>query len=148
MKNHLPSTNRSLPIALIRAREAIMAPIREMLTDSGLTEQQWRVLRVLYENGAQDATEVSERACLLAPSLTRIVRHMCEQGLITRTQDQKDKRRQMLEITPQGQSIIDGNSAAALKIANAYRAKIGTEKYEIVLDLLEELARDDLEVET
>ena len=36
-----------LPIALMRAREQVMAPIRNMLADSGITEQQWRVLRVL-----------------------------------------------------------------------------------------------------
>ena len=45
MKNALPSTSRSLPIALIRAREGVMAPIREMLAETGITEQQWRVLR-------------------------------------------------------------------------------------------------------
>ena len=31
MTKHLPTTSRSLPISLIRAREGVMAPIREML---------------------------------------------------------------------------------------------------------------------
>ena len=43
----LPSTRRSVPIALIRAREKVMGPIRDMLADSGITEQQWRILRVI-----------------------------------------------------------------------------------------------------
>ena len=36
-----------------------MAPIRDMLRASGLTEQQWRVLRILSEFGPQDLTPVS-----------------------------------------------------------------------------------------
>ena len=55
----LPSTRRSLPIALMRSREKVMGPIRDMLKVSGITEQQWRVLRVLSESGAQDLTQIS-----------------------------------------------------------------------------------------
>ena len=47
----LPPVQRSLPIALLRARERLMPPIREMLIRSGITEQQWRILRALEEAG-------------------------------------------------------------------------------------------------
>ena len=76
----LPSTKRSIPIALIRAREKVMTPIREMLADSGITEQQWRILRVLEEFGPQDASTLAERACLLLPSQTRIVQTLSGKG--------------------------------------------------------------------
>ena len=69
----LPSTRRSLPIALMRSREKVMGPIRDMLKVPGITEQQWRVLRVLSESGAQDLTQISLKACLLMPSLSRII---------------------------------------------------------------------------
>lgn len=132
----LPPTDRSLPIALIRAREKVMAPIRDMLSETGITEQQWRVLRVLSEGGALDATEVSERACLLLPSLTRIIRALVERDYVTRTQDADDRRRQMLAITPAGQQIIDDNHAEALRIAQRTRAALGEENFETLLDLL------------
>ena len=48
MSNKMPTTARSLPIALIRAREGVMLPIRDMLSETGITEQQWRVMRVLW----------------------------------------------------------------------------------------------------
>ncbi|WP_093993522.1 homoprotocatechuate degradation operon regulator HpaR [Flavimaricola marinus] len=137
MNNSLPSTRRSLPIALIRARENAMLPIREMLAKTGLTEQQWRVLRVLSEFGPQDATELSERACLLLPSLTRMVRSMAEKGLITREQDQSDRRRQMLAITDAGQRIIDDNYEQGLRVVEGFKARLGEDKYEQLLDLLE-----------
>lgn len=132
----LPSTDRSLPIALIRAREKVMAPIRDMLSETGITEQQWRVLRVLSEGGTLDATEVADRASLLLPSLTRIVRSLGERGYVTRTQDKEDRRRQMLAITPAGQKVIDDNHAEALRIAQRIRATLGEDNYENLLDLL------------
>ncbi|MCV6603086.1 MAG: hypothetical protein OIF54_16255 [Cohaesibacter sp.] len=37
-------TSRVLPIALLRARETVMGPIRDMLNENGLTEQGQRLL--------------------------------------------------------------------------------------------------------
>ncbi|MHA6266639.1 homoprotocatechuate degradation operon regulator HpaR [uncultured Aliiroseovarius sp.] len=136
----LPTTRRSLPIALMRARENVMGPVREMLADTGITEQQWRILRVLSEHGAQDATHLSERTCLLLPSLTRIIQTMVAKGLVTRTPDASDRRRQTLAITPVGQQIIDDNLEHAARIADGYVQKLGKDRYEALLDLLETLA--------
>ena len=117
MTNNLPSTSRSLPIALIRAREGVMIPIREMLSETGITEQQWRVLRVLSEHGVLDTKSLAERSCLLLPSLTRIAATLRGKGLISQTRDEQDRRRQFVEITPEGQSIIDTNASRASDIA-------------------------------
>ncbi|WP_419740662.1 MarR family transcriptional regulator [Ruegeria sp.] len=84
MSDQLPLVSRSLPIALLRARERVMGPIRKLLIDAGVTEQQWRVLRLLKEEGASEPTDISERACLLLPSLTRILQKLEDKGLIKR----------------------------------------------------------------
>lgn len=135
----LPPTSRSLPIALIRAREKVMGPVREMLAPIGITEQQWRILRVLSEHGRQDATHLGERTGLLLPSLTRIIQSMVENGFVTRTQDTSDRRRQLLAITPAGQEIIDDNLKQAGRIADSYVRHLGREQYEALLDALEQL---------
>ena len=137
----LPSTERSLPIVLMRARERVMAPIRDMLSQSGITEQQWRVLRVLSEFGPLDSSRLADKACLLLPSLTRIAQSMVEKGYITRTVDSGDRRRQTLAITSDGQQIIDDNLPAALRIAELFKSTLGEEKYENLLDILQELDR-------
>lgn len=141
-KTGLPPTSRSLPIALARAREKVMAPIREMLSKSGITEQQWRVLRVLSENGALDATKLADRASLLLPSLTRIVQTMLDKGFVTRTTDKYDRRRQLIAITGTGQIIIDENSQQAATISSRYISALGRQRYEDLLDSLQAL--DDL----
>ena len=138
-KLQLPSTRRSLPIALMRSREKVMAPIRDMLRASGLTEQQWRVLRILSEFGPQDLTEIARQACLLMPSLSRIIRSLAQNGLVIRASDTKDRRWQTVVISPAGQHLIDGNLVQATQIAANYRNQLGAERYELLLDLLTEL---------
>lgn len=139
MSTSLPPTARSLPIALIRAREGVMAPIRDMLASTGITEQQWRVLRVLAEHGPLDSTTLADRASLLVPSLTRIVRAMTERGFVTQTRGDDDRRRQVIAITPAGQAVITDNAPRAAEIVAGFKAALGDEDYETLLDLLERL---------
>lgn len=139
----LPSTTRSLPICLIRAREGIMSPIREMLAESGITEQQWRVLRVLAEYGAQDNSTLAHRACLLLPSLTRISQKMRDNGLVTLSKDMSDKRKQTVTITERGMRIVEDNRDEAAHIVEGFKEKLGAEQYEQLLDLLAQLNPDD-----
>lgn len=142
MRADLPHSRRSLPFALLRARENVMAPIREMLAASGITEQQWRVLRVLSDNGPMDASRLSDRASLLLPSLTRIAQNMEANGLITRTTDTQDRRRLVLAITPAGQKVLDDNRAQAARIAQRFEDVLGRDRLDELLDMLARL--DDL----
>ncbi len=135
----LPSTTRSLPMSLIRAREKVMVPIRAMLSQSGITEQQWRILRVLEEFGPLDATKLSEAACLLVPSQTRIVQTLVAKGYVTRTPDTKDRRRQTVAITKAGRRIIEDNLDQARDIARHFETVLGKKKLQTLLDLLAEL---------
>ncbi|MCR9126193.1 MAG: homoprotocatechuate degradation operon regulator HpaR [Rhodobacteraceae bacterium] len=140
----IPPTSRSLPIALLRARERVMGPIRGMLVDVGVTEQQWRVLRVLHEAGALDPTRIAERACLLLPSLTRILQKLEEKGLIARAPDPGDRRRQSIRVTQAGARLIEANLATSQALTRQIRARLGHEKYEALLELLHELDATDL----
>lgn len=137
----LPSTRRSLPIALMRSREKVMGPIRDMLKVSGITEQQWRVLRVLSESGAQDLTQISLKASLLMPSLSRIIKKLREEGLIASKTNDEDRRRHIVMIETKGQKIIDDNLPQAMKIAEELQQHLGLERHEQLLDLLETLEK-------
>jgi len=139
----LRRTNRSLPIALLRARETVMGPVRDMLADGPVNEQKWRVLRVLEEGGAQDQNSIAQRACLLLPSLTRILRAMDEDGLIARVEDAKDRRRSIVSIEAAGCAVLDNYGARAAELVTRLRAQYGDEKFEQLLDLLEDLQAVD-----
>lgn len=123
----------------MRAREGVMIPIRDMLAETGITEQQWRVLRVLSEFGTLDSKTLADRSSLLFPSLTRIVATMRDKGLITQTRDKIDRRRQFIAITAAGQKIIDDNTDQAAKIVAGFKRNLGKQDYEKLLDLLSRL---------
>jgi homoprotocatechuate degradation regulator HpaR len=136
-------TNRSLPIALLRARETVMGPIRVMLATSGLNEQKWRILRVLDEGGPLELTHLATEACLLLPSLTRIIRPMQVEGLIARHTPLTDKRKGIVAITDKGRQVILDHAAANAAIVADLQASFGAERLELLLDLLDALQKPD-----
>ncbi|MGR8950055.1 MAG: MarR family transcriptional regulator, partial [Gammaproteobacteria bacterium] len=83
----LRGIEQSLPMALLKAREAAMAQFRPMLRSHDLTEQQWRVIRVLAAFPKIDAGEIVKRSFLLAPSLTRILQHLEAEQIVHREAD-------------------------------------------------------------
>ena len=116
-----------------------MGPIRAMLADAGVTEQQWRVLRVIEERGTTDATHIAEAACLLMPSLTRILQVLEAKEYCTRTPHPSDRRHSLIDITEKGRSLLASNLPEANRIFRELEAEFGKEKLENLLDLLNAL---------
>lgn len=116
-----------------------MGPIRAMLANAGVTEQQWRVLRVLEETGVMDPTEIAERSCLLLPSLTRILQTLADKGYVDRLPHPTDGRRLQIAITTEGREFIASNMAESERIMKRLQDHLGEEKLETLLDLLNEL---------
>ncbi|MFT6696496.1 MAG: homoprotocatechuate degradation regulator HpaR, partial [Paracoccaceae bacterium] len=99
-------TEKSLPIMLLRAREAVMRRFRPMLRLHDLSEQQWRVLRVLHEQGPTEPTVLAEQSVVLTPSLTRILANLEGRGLISRKRHNDDGRKQVAILSPKGRELI------------------------------------------
>lgn len=131
---------RSLPIALLRAREAIMQHFRPMLASHDLSEQQWRVLRILSERGVMDATALAEQSFVLMPSLSRILDALEKRALVRRLRDSGDKRRIQVSLTGAGEAIIAAVLPDSRAIYRAIEAKFGRRKIDALLDLLDEFS--------
>ncbi|PNG59052.1 MULTISPECIES: homoprotocatechuate degradation operon regulator HpaR [unclassified Variovorax] len=98
--------HRNLPRLLLQAREAVMAHTRPSLREHGLSDQQWRVLRVLGEHGMVETGRVAREAFILGPSLTGVLARMERDGLIRRARDPADQRRTVVEATPKGMRMV------------------------------------------
>ncbi|MBC7146738.1 MAG: homoprotocatechuate degradation operon regulator HpaR [Thioclava marina] len=133
----LNAPRRSLPIALLRARELVMERFRPMLNAHDVTEQQWRVLRVLRESGPLDASMLAERACVLAPSLTRMLRALETRGLIEIRRDGEDRRRASVGLSEAGTAFLRDVSPQSAEIYAKLEAEIGAERITRLLDELE-----------
>lgn len=124
---------------ILRAREQLIGPIRVMVAKSGLTEQQWRILCVLVEQGPMDATRLADECNLLLPSQTRIVHALLSKELLERHQDPKDRRRFTLAATPAGQHIIESHEDDLRAFSARIEARLGKKRLDKLIELLEEL---------
>lgn len=135
----LRKTRRSLPIALLRAREAVMGPVRDMLGQSGVNEQKWRVLRVLQEQGPLELSQVATEACLMLSSLTRMIGPMQAENLVSRHTPPEDRRKTILQISDAGTALIHRHAQESADIFAKIEAEFGHDRLELLLDLLEDL---------
>ncbi len=134
----LAPTGRSLPIALMRARERMLIPLRRMLADAGVSEPQWRILRVLAEAGPMSGQELAKAACLQPASVSRLLEAMVRKQQIARVQDMTNRRRQIVSICPAGSQILSDHSAVSRSITDRIEAAFGEDKYRQLLDLLDD----------
>jgi homoprotocatechuate degradation regulator HpaR len=102
--------HRNLPRLLLQAREAVMAHTRPSLRKHALSDQQWRVLRVLGEHGTVDTGRVAREAFILGPSLTGVLARMERDGLVSRARDPVDQRRSVVTPTARGRTLVRGLS--------------------------------------
>ena len=72
----LPPFEQTMGATLLIAKEAVLAPMRPKLREYDITEPQWRVLRVINDRGAADASGLAEVGLLHAPSVTRILKEL------------------------------------------------------------------------
>ncbi len=117
-----------------------MSRFRPLLAAHGVTEQQWRVIRILGESGPLDATELSKRCVILMPSLTRIIRTLTDRKLITRSSDRSDGRRIALAVTPKARTMIISMLPDIEGVYAALELEFGQARLKRTLDVLETLA--------
>jgi homoprotocatechuate degradation regulator HpaR len=138
---HVPMRefSRSLPMSLLRAREAVMRQFRPSLRDHGLTEQQWRILRALTAVDAIEVTELAHVAFLLGPSLSRILRDLEARRLIERKAAKADLRRAVVSISAKGLELIEAVAPNSEAIYAAITRRYGARKLAELQDMLHEL---------
>jgi homoprotocatechuate degradation regulator HpaR len=133
--------SQSLPVMLMRAREAVMGRIRPILRGHEVTEQQWRVLRTLACAGELEVTQLAERVFMRPPSLSRILRDLADRRLLLRRTSKTDLRRNLVSIAPAGLALIDETGPEVARATAEIQALYGPAKVEQLRGLLAELER-------
>jgi homoprotocatechuate degradation regulator HpaR len=131
--------SRSLPMSLLRAREAVMRQFRPALRKHDLTEQQWRILRALAAIDAIEVTELARTAFLLGPSLSRILRDLDARGLIERKTAETDLRRGVVSISEKGVKLMEVVAPSSEAIYAAITRRYGARKLGELQEMLASL---------
>jgi homoprotocatechuate degradation regulator HpaR len=134
MQEALPESG--LPVALLRAREAVMVHMRPILRAHGFTEQQWRVLRKLDPSRPLDKTTLSFRATLLMPSLLRILKDLEDMQLIRMVSSDRNPRLSRVVLSAKGVAAVARTRTDLDRAIKAVKARIGQESVAQLLELL------------
>jgi homoprotocatechuate degradation regulator HpaR len=119
---------RSLPMLLMRAREAVMKRFRPHLRSHGVTEQQWRIL-----------LELSARCLIGPPSLSRTVPALAERGLVSREVHPDDGRRFLVSLTPAGRELFETMAAESARIYAELEGELAAAGLMAIYDMLSDL---------
>ena len=131
---------RPLPMLLLQAREAVMKYFRPHLRAYDLTQQQWRILRVLaLESGGIEMQELAIRSAIQPPSLSRTVPRMVERKLLQRAVHPHDQRRIMVTLAPAGRRLFDQVAVGAADIYATIEQAYGPERMTALYALLDAL---------
>lgn len=131
--------HESLTIALLQARETAMGFFRPILKSHNLTEQQWRIIRVLAVDNSIDFHVLSCKTCIVRPSLTGILTRMERDGLILRLKPISDQRKLYVSLTPEGKSLYERARSQVEEGYQAIERAFSTEKMVQLTSLLDEL---------
>ncbi len=141
MNDKLRPFSRSLPMALMRARETVLRHFRPKLQAAHLTEPQWRTLRALQDGEEMEATRLACVTFLLAPSLTRILRDLEARGLVMRRAGPRDARVALISLSPQGALLLRDLGAHSERIYAAIEARLGRERLNGLMHELSAVAK-------
>ena len=121
--------SRSLPMSLLRAREAVMRQFRASLRDHGLTEQQWRILRALasrrgHRGHGTGAGGLSARAEPVADFARPRNAPADRAPKVAKA----DLRRSMVSISPKGLRLMEAVAPTSEAIYAAITRRYGARK--------------------
>lgn len=143
MPTSTPFAHRNLPRLLLEAREAVMLHTRPSLREHGLSDQQWRVLRVLgehaHESGGVETGRVATEAFLLGPSLTGVLARMERDGLIERQRCTQDARRTVVRATATGLAKVQALSQTIEAHYSWMAQHLGPSQLTALYNLLDQL---------
>ena len=132
---------RSLPMQLLRAREALMQQFRPHLREKGLSEQQWRVIRALAEAGSMDINALGEVCQIHPASLSRMLPNLERDGRIERRTDRDDQRYTIVSITAKGKALFQRIAKESEQIYASIERRIGSRELDTLYELLDKAIR-------
>jgi len=119
-----------------------MSRFRPVLNQHGVTEQQWRILRVLLDEDGLEPRQLCERCLISSPSIAGVLMRMEEAGLIKRERMAHDQRRVKVTVTAATKKL--GKSIAPI-IEREYlelEKKVGVKQLQQVYDTLDTLLQN------
>ncbi|MDT2040673.1 MAG: MarR family transcriptional regulator [Planktomarina sp.] len=101
----MPKFLDSLPMILSRTLDGVMPVYRALFQEHAITDQQWRVMRALWEQKHLTSKQISEITLLPSPSLVGILDRLEKKGFVGRLRSVEDRRLVYIVPTQAGRKL-------------------------------------------
>lgn len=135
----LPMAHRNLPLLLLQARERVINRFRPLLNAQRITEQQWRIVRLLLESGPLEPRQIGEACNISSPSLAGVLARMDNMGWIERQRFDNDQRRVRVSLSVRSRALAERLAPQIEAVYADLEARVGVEFTRRLYAMLDEL---------
>ena len=136
----MPKFLDSLPMILSRALDDIMPQYRSLFQAHGITDQQWRVMRALWEQEHLTSKQISQITLIPAPSLVGILDRLEKKGLLGRLRSVKDRRLVFIRPTRAGRELQELMLPKIEEIHNFLKERVTSTEWNEMKRILDKLS--------
>ena len=135
----MPKFLDSLPMILSRSLAGIMPVYRTLFQEHAITDQQWRVMRALWEQKHLTSKQISEITLLPSPSLVGILDRLEKKGFIGRLRSVEDRRLVYIVPTLAGRELQELMLPKIEQIHDLFMKKVTPEEWGELNRILDKL---------
>ena len=136
----MPKFLDSLPMILSRSLDDIMPQYRSLFQAHGITDQQWRVMRALWEQEHLTSKQISQITLIPAPSLVGILDRLEKKGLLGRLRSVEDRRLVFIRPTKAGRELQEIMLPKIDKIHNFLIERVTSKEWNEMKRILDKLS--------
>jgi DNA-binding MarR family transcriptional regulator len=131
--NDSPRRVRELPSWLVN-QAALQA--QRLVAEAGVRRHHFAVLAALEEGGAASQAELGRRVWMDRSDLHAVLNELESEGLVARVRDERDRRRNLVRLTPTGAERLQELQRRAGKAQDALLEPLSPEEREDLSRLL------------
>lgn len=109
------------------------------MVSEDVTAPQLVVLNVLAANPGIDQRTLGEHASLDRSTVADVVSRLVRRGLVERLRDPSDRRRNILQLTPDGRGALEDVAPRTLAMNRVLLSPLAAEEQEVLMKLLRRL---------
>jgi DNA-binding MarR family transcriptional regulator len=133
---------RYLPFRLsVLANRVTRAVARAYTRSFHLSAPEWRTMAVLGRYGAMTANSVVEHTAMDKVRVSRAVARLLAHGRVTRRTDPEDRRRAILDLTPEGRAVYAKVVPLVLSVERELLGELSAEERGALDQILHKLER-------
>ncbi|WML36992.1 MarR family transcriptional regulator [Clostridium sp. OS1-26] len=114
------------------------------LSEFGVTEAQFHVLELLYRKGSCKVTYLAEIMGVKPSAITTMIDRLANNGLVYRRHDDNDRRAVLVDITNEGQELIDRFDKKCRETLRKYLTHLEPNELESLASIYEKLGNIDI----